>query len=91
MFVYKHTETIEYIQKQLSFLKKYILHRKRIREFLGLRIRNFHGIISIPTQRDFQFSVSGFFKIFSRIWCSGFFNLAALYLWPKSFVTGFMR
>ena len=42
-------------------------------------------------QRDFQFSVSGFFKIFSRIWCSAFFNLAALYLWPKSFVTGFMR
>ena len=52
MFVYKHTETIEYIQKQLSFLKKYILHRKRIREFLGLRIRNFHGIISIPTYKE---------------------------------------
>ena len=52
MFVYKHTETKEYIKKQLSFLKKYILHRKRIREFLGLRIRNFHGIISIPTYKE---------------------------------------
>ena len=31
------------------------------------------------------------FKIFSKIWCSAFFNLAVLYLWPKSFTKGFVR
>ena len=45
MFVYKHTETIEYVKKQPTFYKKYKLYRKITQEFLGLRIQNFQGII----------------------------------------------
>ena len=45
MFVYKRTETIEYVKKQPTFYKKYKLYRKITQEFLGLRIQNFQGII----------------------------------------------
>ena len=43
-FVYKHLETIEYVRKNLpTFYEIYKLHWKITREFLGLRMRNFHG------------------------------------------------
>ena len=41
MFVYKHTETIEYVKSSLLF------YGRITREFLGLRIWNFQGIILI--------------------------------------------
>ena len=45
MFVYKHTETIEYVKKQPTFYKKYKLYGRITQEFLGLRMRHFQGII----------------------------------------------
>ena len=45
MFVYKHTETIEYVIKNPTFEEKYKPCGRITREFLGLRMRNFEGII----------------------------------------------
>ena len=50
MFVYKHTETTEYVKKWLAFLKKYELYGQITREFLVFRMRNFQGIIFLSTQ-----------------------------------------
>ena len=51
-FVYKHLETTEYVRKNLpTFYEIYKLHWKITREFLGLRIRNFHGSASIWTKK----------------------------------------
>ena len=74
-------------QKVAYFFSK--IHTSTIWEFLGLRMRNLQGIISIWAW-TYRESLC-YFKIFSKIWCSAFFNLAVLYLWPKSIVTGFMR
>ena len=41
MFVYKHTETIDYVKKVAYFLRKY----KIIQVVLGLRMQNFEGIV----------------------------------------------
>ena len=40
MFLYKHTETIEYVKKKHTFKEKW----KITRQFLGLRMQNFQGI-----------------------------------------------
>ena len=40
-FVYKHSETIEYVKNQLTFLKNCKLHGQITREFLGLKLRIF--------------------------------------------------
>ena len=74
-------------QKVAYFFSK--IHTSTIWEFLGLRMRNLQGIISIWAW-TYRESLC-YFKIFSKIWCSAFFNLAVLYLRPKSIVTGFMR
>ena len=51
MFVYKPAETIEYvIIKWSTCLKKYKLYESITRGFVGLRIRNFHGIIFISNK-----------------------------------------
>ena len=47
MFVYKHAQTIEYVKKKPTFYEKFKLHERITGTFLGLRIRNFQGIISI--------------------------------------------
>ena len=47
MFVYKHTETIEYIKKYANFYGKYEVHGWITEEFLGLRMKNFQDIIFI--------------------------------------------
>ena len=44
MFVYKHTETIEYVKNYPTFQEKYKLYGKITREFLRLRMRNFQDI-----------------------------------------------
>ena len=49
-FVYKHSETIEYVKNQPFFKGIYKLHRQINRESLGLRMRNFQGIVFILTQ-----------------------------------------
>ena len=41
MFVYKHTETIDYVKKVAYFLRKY----KITQVVLGLRMQNFEGIV----------------------------------------------
>ena len=46
-FVYKHTETIEYVKKWANFYEKYKMYGWITREFLGLRMQNFQGIIFI--------------------------------------------
>ena len=47
IFVYKHTETIEYVKKVAYFLRNMQTSRlNNSREFLGLRIQNLQGIIS---------------------------------------------
>ena len=46
-FVYKHTETIEYVQKEPSFYEKYKDYGWITRKFLELRMKNFHDIIFI--------------------------------------------
>ena len=47
MFIYKHTETIEYVKKAAYFLQKIQTSRVITREFLGLTMRNFQGIVFI--------------------------------------------
>ena len=47
MFVYKHSETIEYVKTELTSTEIYKLHRQITREFLGLRKQNFKGIAFI--------------------------------------------
>ena len=48
MFIYKHTETIEYVKKSsLLFKEKYKLYGWITQEFIGLGLRNFQGIIFI--------------------------------------------
>ena len=47
MFVYKNTETIEYVKKQPTFQEKNDLYGGITPEFLGLTMRNFQGIIFI--------------------------------------------
>ena len=47
MFVQKHTETIEYIKKQPTFLKKYKFYTSITQEFLGFRMLKLQGIIFI--------------------------------------------
>ena len=49
-FVYKHSETIEYVKNLPTFKKIYKLYGKIIREFLGLRMQNFRGVVFIWTQ-----------------------------------------
>ena len=71
-------------QKVAYFFSK--IHTSTILEFLGLRMRNLQGIISIWAW-TYRESLC-YFKIFSKIWCSAFFNLAVLYLRQKSIVTG---
>ena len=46
-FVYKHSEAIEYVRNLATFLEIYKLHRQITREFLGLRMRDFQGIVFI--------------------------------------------
>ena len=50
MFVYKHTETIEYVKKQPTFKEKYKLHEWITWELLGLRMGNVQGIVFIWTR-----------------------------------------
>ena len=45
MFVYKHTETIEYAKHFPTFPEKHKLNGKITQEFLGLRMRTFQGIV----------------------------------------------
>ena len=47
MFVYKHSETIEYIENWPTFLEIYKLQAKITRYFLELRMRNFQSIVFI--------------------------------------------
>ena len=47
MFVYKHTETIEYVKNWPTFQEKYRLYGWITWEFLRLRMRNFPGITFI--------------------------------------------
>ena len=48
IFVYKHTETIEYVKKVTYFLRKMQTSRENnLRDFLGLKMRNFQGSIFI--------------------------------------------
>ena len=49
-FVYKHLETLEYVKNLPTFYEIYKLHWKITREFLGLRMRNFHGSAFIWTK-----------------------------------------
>ena len=44
-FVYKQSETIEYGKNWPNFLKIYKLHGQITREFVGLGMQNFLGII----------------------------------------------
>ena len=56
MFIYKHTETIEYVKKVAYFLRNMQTSRlNNSREFLGLRIQNLQGIIS---NGNFQICIS---------------------------------
>ena len=43
-FVYKHSETIEYVKNSPTFQKICKLHGQITREFLGLGVQNFQGI-----------------------------------------------
>ena len=47
MFVYKNTETIEYVKMYPIFKKNTIFTGKLTREFLELRMRNFQGFVLI--------------------------------------------
>ena len=47
MFVYKYTETIEYVRKYPIFKEKYKPYGEITREFLGLRMRDHQGIIFV--------------------------------------------
>ena len=46
-FVYKHSETIEYVKNWSTFLKIYKLHGQIIPEFLGFRMRNFQVTVFV--------------------------------------------
>ena len=46
-FVYKHSQTIEYVKNYPTFEEIYKLHGQITRESLGLRMRNFHSIVFI--------------------------------------------
>ena len=46
-FVYKHSQAIENVKKQPTFSEICKLHGQITREFLGLRIRHFQGIVII--------------------------------------------
>ena len=49
MFVYKHTETIKYVEKLVFFLrKKNKIYGWITREFLQLKMRHFQICISLP-------------------------------------------
>ena len=52
MFVYKHTETIEYVKKLPTFYEKHELYGWITWEMLRLRMRNFQGIIFIQTRSN---------------------------------------
>ena len=59
-FVYKHLEITEYIENYPTFSEMYNLHGEIFREFLGLRMQNFQGIVFIRTQiyrEIFKFSL----------------------------------
>ena len=45
--VYKHSEIIKYVKNLLTFQDIYKLHGQITRELLGLRMRNFQGIVFI--------------------------------------------
>ena len=49
-FVYKPSETIEYVKNQPTFYEIYKLHEQITQEFLGLTMRNFQGIAFISPQ-----------------------------------------
>ena len=49
-FVNKHSETTEYVKNYPTFSEIYKLHGRITQEFLGLRMRNFQGIVFIWTQ-----------------------------------------
>ena len=49
-FVYKYSETIEDVKNQPTFQEIYKPHEQIIREFLGLRKRNFQDIVFISTE-----------------------------------------
>ena len=51
MFVYKHTETIDYIKKLYTFYEKYKLYECITQESSGLRMQNFQGIIFICSSK----------------------------------------
>ena len=52
MFVYKHTETIEYVKKLSTFYEKHELYGWITWEMLRLRMRNFQGIIFTRTRSN---------------------------------------
>ena len=56
MFVYKHTETIEYIKKLANFLEKCKIYGWITRGFLGLRMENFQGVIFYELEHIGRFS-----------------------------------
>ena len=60
-FVYKHSETKEYVKNQPIFSEIYKLPGQIPGEFLGLRIRNFQGIVfymNTNIKGDFQICIS---------------------------------
>ena len=50
MFVYKHTEITEHAKKYPSFYEKYKFRGYITREFIGLRMQNFQGIVLVWTR-----------------------------------------
>ena len=50
MFVYKHTETMNMLKSSLLFNKNENFMGKITREFLGLAMQNFLGIVFIWSQ-----------------------------------------
>ena len=48
-FVYKHSETVEYVKNKPTFWEICKRHGQIARELLGLRMRNFQGIVFIWT------------------------------------------
>ena len=56
MFVYKHTETIEYLKNEPAFYEKYKLHGQITPEFLELTMKNFQGIVLYEPEHIVKFS-----------------------------------
>ena len=44
-FFYKHSETIEYVKNYPTFYEIFKFHGQITRELLGLRMRNFQGVV----------------------------------------------